>query len=202
VVDPALGAPPLPPPGNGDDVVGEPAAAAPQVAIRPLGDDAAGDDHAHTVTVARAVIPPEDTTATNARTHSTRRVVLGTVAGVVCLLLVAAFLVFGGGDDDEPSADTEPATTQLLSLGPPTPQGVTVARAAEPGTVVVAWQAVDVPGIRYQVLPQTGGQQPQNTDQLSITFAGVGEGERPCFTVLAISTDGQTSDESPLACLN
>ena len=29
----------------------------------------------------------------------------------------------------------------------------------------------------------------------------VADGERPCFTVVAISDDGRISDPSPLACL-
>ena len=154
-------------------------------------------DHGHTVTVGRAVAAGETSGGRSGPADATtRRVVLGTAAGVVCLLAVAvSLLVFGrGGDDDTTTPSTGPVTTQLLQFRPPPPQGVTVLPASEPGTVVVAWQAVGEPGdgMRYQVRPQTAGMQPQNTDQLSITFTGVAAGDRPCYTVVAITTDGRT----------
>ena len=70
--------------------------------------------------------------------------------------------------------------------------------------MVVAWNAVGEPGdgIRYQVRPQTAGMQPQNTEELSITFTDVAAGARPCYTVVAITTDGRSSDESALSCLS
>ena len=118
--------------------------------------------------------------------------------------MAVSLLVFGrGGGEGSTATTTGPTTTQLIELKPPRPQGVTVAPAAEPGTVVVAWQAVGEPGdgIRYQVRPQTDDAPPQNTDQLSLTFQGVAAGARPCYTVVAITADGRTSDESTLACL-
>jgi hypothetical protein len=187
------GPPPPPPPPSAVD--------GPRVELRPVGDGVEDADHGHTVTVGRAVPAAEAPAAE--RDVSTRRVVLGTVAGVVCLLAVAvSLLVFGRGDDEEPAASSGPTTTQLLEFRPPQPQGVTV-RAGEPGTVVVAWQAVGEPGdkMRYQVRPQSGTQTAQNTDQLTLTFDGIAEGERPCYTVVAITPDGRTSAESSLACL-
>ena len=69
--------------------------------------------------------------------------------------------------------------------------------------MVVSWQAVGEPGdgIRYQVRPQTVDVPPQNTDQLTLTFQGIAAGARPCYTVVAITADGRTSDESTLTCL-
>ncbi len=177
----------------------------PQVRLRGDGHD---DDHdlGHTVTVGRAAPAGEHPAPEGSAEATTRRVVLGTAAGVVCLLAVAvSLLVFGrGGDDDATTPSTGPVTTQVLQFKPPPPQGVTVLAASEPGTVVVAWNAVGEPGdgIRYQVRPQTAGMQPQNTEELSITFTDVAAGARPCYTVVAITTDGRSSDESALSCLS
>ncbi|MET0580069.1 MAG: hypothetical protein ABW122_15540, partial [Ilumatobacteraceae bacterium] len=182
---------------------------------RPVADDGqeltpADDDvHGHTVTVGRAVASDAgtDTAAHEPSSTSTRRVVLGTVAGVACLLAVgASLLLLGRGGDDESGATTTfgPTTTQLLEIRPPAPQGVTVAPGAEPGAVVVAWQAVGEPGdgTRYQVRPQTSDMSPQNTDQLALTIPDAASGgERPCFTVVAITPDGRSSEESSLECL-
>jgi hypothetical protein len=182
--------PPPPPPGDVDEVE-----------LRPVDDD---HDQGQTVTVGRAVPGTDAPTGEPGSDVSTRRVVLGTVAGVVCLLAVAvSLLVFGRGDDDEPATSTVAPMTQVLPVKPPPPQGVTVRPAAEPGAVVVTWQTVGEPGdaMRYQVRPQTGTQPAQNTDQLTITFGDLAEGERPCYTVVAITPDGRASEESALACL-
>jgi hypothetical protein len=168
----------------------------------------AGDTDDHTVTVGRAAGPPDDvdpSTAVAPHEASTRRIVVGTVAGVVCLLAVAAsLLVFGrgggsGGDTTVPG----PTTTQFLGLPPPTPQGVTVVRNAGGDRVVVAWQAVGEPdsGVTYQVRQQNPSGPVRNTDALSVTIEGVRPGERPCFVVIAISAGGQTSHDSDLKCL-
>jgi serine/threonine protein kinase len=160
-----------------------------------------------TVTVGRAVTPPEDVDHSTIAPHdaSTRRIVLGTVAGVVCLLAVAAsLLVFGrGGDGGGDTTVPGPTTTQVVGLPPPTPQGVTVVRGAGGDRVVVAWQAVGEPdsGLTYQVRQQNPPGPVRNTDALSITIDGVGPGERPCYVVIAISPAGQTSHDSDLACL-
>jgi hypothetical protein len=163
------------------------------------------DDHGHTVTIGRPVGIADEPTGDGGSDVSMRRVVLGTAAGVVCLLAVAvSLLVFGrDGDDGSPPTSTGPPTTQLLQLKPPRPQGVTVVPAAEAGTVVIAWEAVGEPGdgIRYQVRPQTDDVPPQNTDQLTLTFQGIAPGDRPCYTVVAITAEGRTSDESTLTCL-
>jgi hypothetical protein len=160
-----------------------------------------------TVTVGRAVTPPDDVDHSTVAPHeaSTRRIVLGTIAGVVCLLAVAAsLLVFGrGGDGGGDTTVPGPTTTQVVGLPPPTPQGVTVVRAAGGDRVVVAWQAVGEPdtGVTYQVRQQNPPGPVRNTDALSITIDGVGPGERPCYVVIAISSAGQTSHDSDLACL-
>ena len=194
----------LPPPGA---AAHGPPPGDPRVGGRDL--DAGHVDHDHdqgnTVTIGREVAPADEPASDDGSEATARRVVLGTVAGVVCLLAVAvSLLVFGrGGGDGSSSTTTGPTTTQLIGLKPPQPQGVTVAPAAEPGSVVVAWQAVGEPGdgTRYQVRPQTDGTPPQNTDQLSLTFLGVAAEPRPCYTVVAISADGRSSDESVLTCL-
>jgi hypothetical protein len=164
------------------------------------------DDHGHTVTVARGApaAPPEPLPAPPEA--SNRRVVIGTVAGVVALLLVAgAVLLFGGGDgngDDDDPPLTAPGTTQLLDFDPPAPQGVTVVAGEQPTQVVVSWQAVGEPGdgTEYQVRPQTGDASPVNTEELQAVFE-IAEGDSACYTVVAISPDGRLSDPSPLACL-
>ena len=183
-------APPLPPPS---------AVEHPSVEVHDAGD---------TVTVGRAVTPPDDVDhSTGVASHeaSTRRIVIGTVAGVVCLLAVAAsLLVFGrgggsGGDTTVPG----PTTTQVVGLPPPTPQGVTVVRGAGGERVVVAWQAVGEPdsGVTYQVRQQNPTGPVLNTDALSVAIDGVRPNERPCYVVIAISPGGQTSHDSDLACL-
>ena len=130
--------------------------------------------------------------------------VIATVAGVVCLLLVAAAVVlFGRGDDDadEPPT-TAPPTTQLLAFRPPPPNGVAVAQGDQPDQVVVTWHALGeaYEGVEYQVRPQTGDAQPQNTPETQATFT-IAPGEQACYTVVAISADGRISDPSDLVCL-
>ncbi len=171
----------------------------PGPAAESVGHD---DDHGHTVTVARGAAPAAPAPVAPPSETSNRRILLGTAAGVVCLLLVAgALLVFGGGDDggDDPDS-TAPATTQLLSFAPPAPQGVTVVSGTDPSQVLVTWQPVEGEGMHYQVRPQTGQAAPQNTTELQLAF-DVTAGDRPCYTVVAISADGRISDPSPLACL-
>jgi hypothetical protein len=167
-----------------------------------------GDIEGHTVTVGRAVVPPGDVEhSTGVAPHeaSTRRIVLGTAAGVVCLLAVAAsLLVFGrGGDSGGDTTVPGPTTTQVVGLPPPTPQGVTVVRGAGGERVVVAWQAVGEPdsGVTYQVRQQNPTGPVLNTAALSVTIDGVRSNERPCYVVIAISPGGQTSHDSDLACL-
>ena len=191
---------PLPPPA--------PSTAPPAVAAGPQRDADTNAD-GHTITVGRPVAradevePPTGAAVSEA---STRRIVIGTAAGVVCLLAVAAsLLVFGrdGGGGGGETTVLGPTTTQVVGLPPPTPQGVTVARGAGDGEeVVVAWQAVGEPdsGITYQVRQQNPSGPTRNTDALSITIDGVSRAERPCFVVIAIEA-GRTSNESDLACL-
>jgi hypothetical protein len=181
-----------------------------EVEIRAV--DAEGvDADGHTITVGRPAVPADEgsDTRTGAAVSeaSTRRIVIGTAAGVVCLLAVAAsLLVFGrggGGRGDETTVPG-PTTTQDLGLPPPRPQGVTVTRGAGDGEqVVVAWQAVGEPdsGITYQVRQQNPSGPVRNTDALSVTIDGVSPAARPCFVVIAITAAGQTSNESELACL-
>ncbi|MET0577590.1 MAG: hypothetical protein ABW122_02945, partial [Ilumatobacteraceae bacterium] len=194
----------LAPPGPAA-VAPSPPAVDPLVEVGDVGADRYDhEDHGHTVTVGRPVVEADEPTGAGGREVTTRRVVLGTVAGVVCLLAVAvSLLVFGRGGDEVPPTTTGPLTTQLLELQPPTPESITVAPAAEPGTVVVSWTAVGEPGdgISYQVRPQTDDAPPQNTDQLSVTFQGIAAGARPCYKVVAIAANGRTSDESTLSCL-
>ena len=179
---------------------------APAVEIRavrgPDDDDEEHDGHTHTVTVARVSAPTTEDHTTGRDAHTTRRVVLGTIAGVVCLLAVAlSLLVFGSDDPAEPE-QTSPVVTQVVDIPPPAPQNVTVAAAAAENQVVVAWQAVGDGSVemRYQVQPETTGMQPQRTTDLSVTFE-VAPGAKPCFTVVAINPVGRISEKSPLACL-
>jgi hypothetical protein len=199
---------PPPPPPHGPAASGiEPAPPPPPVEIRPVGD--AGDDEAegHTVTVGRAVAPPDDhDTRTVASEASTRRVVIGTVAGVVCLLAVAAsLLVFGRGGDDDGGGTTVvgPTTTQDLGLAPPAPQEVSARRGRQGDSVVVSWRPVaeQGTGFTYQVRQQNPSAPAVNTAELSVTIDSVPANQRPCYVVIAISPDGQTSNESELACV-
>jgi serine/threonine-protein kinase PknK len=184
------------------------------VEIRPVGADGDDGGEGHTITVGRPVSRgdevhggPDVDTRTGAAVSeaSTRRIVIGTAAGVVCLLAVAGSLLFFGRDGGGGSETTlpGPTTTQDLGFPPPRPQGVTVVRGTGDGEVVVAWQAVDEPdrGISYQVRQQNPSGQVVNTDALSVTIPGVGPAERPCFVVIAITPAGQTSNESDLACV-
>jgi hypothetical protein len=191
-------------PAEGRDVE----AAPPPVEIRAVGGDGEADGEGHTVTVGRPVVPAEEVelpTGARSSEASTRRVVVGTVAGVVCLLAVAAsLLVFSrGGDGGGETTLPGPTTTQVVGLPPPTPQGVTVVRSAQGEGVVVAWQAVGEAdsGVTYQVRQENPSGPVVNTDALSVTIEGVGPTERPCYVVIAISPRGQTSNESDLACL-
>ena len=55
--------------------------------------------------------------------------------------------------------------------------------------------------MHYQVRPQTG-QAPSRRTPPSCSWRSTSPaGERPCYTVVAISADGRISDPSPLACL-
>jgi hypothetical protein len=201
---PATVVPPPPAPAaSGIDPVPPP----PPVEIRPVGDAGDGDADGHTVTVGRAVVPPDEhDTRTVASEASTRRVVIGTVAGVVCLLAVAAsLLVFGrnAGDGGGGTTVVGPTTTQDLGLAPPPPQGVSVQRSAEGESVVVAWRPVaeQGTGFTYQVRQQNPSAPAVNTAELSVTIDSVPANQRPCYVVIAISPDGQTSNESELACV-
>ena len=125
--------------------------------------------HGHTVTVGRAV-PAADRADGDGDRTSTRRVVLGTVAAVVCLLAVAvSLLLFGRGGDDDDDDDRRPAptTTQLLQSGRRRRRASPSLPAAEPGPVVVAWQAVGEPatGCATRSARRPPTLQPQNTDR-------------------------------------
>jgi serine/threonine protein kinase len=171
------------------------------VTMRPVADEA----H-HTVTVGRAPLPADpDTTSTRSGSHSTRRVVLGTVAGVVALLAVAvSLLVFGRGGDGPSAATTVPQPTpQLLDIRPPAPTEVAVATpGTDPLQVVVTWTpGGDEPGLRYVVTPETPGLEAQRVDATTATFQlPAGYAANPCFRVAAISGDGRISAPSTLAC--
>jgi Protein kinase domain len=216
--EPGPPAPPLPPPppatssASGEAQRSQRAREAEgrdvNVAIRAVGADGDTEGEGHTVTVGRPVARADEgdvTTGAPPHEASTRRVVIGTVAGVVCLLAVAAsLLVFDrGGDGGSDTTVPGPTTTQVVGLPPPTPQGVTVVRSAGGEGVVVAWQAVGEPGtgVTYQVRQQNPSGPVVNTDALSVTIEGVGPSERPCYVVIAISAGGQTSNDSDLACL-
>ena len=196
--------PPQPAPAAGEI---EPLPPPPPVEIRAVGDEVDGGADGHTVTVGRAVVPPDEhDTRPVSSEASTRRVVIGTVAGVVCLLAVAvSLLVFGrrGGDGGSGTTVLGPTTTQSLGLPPPAPQGVSVQRSDEGESVVVAWRPVDEPGtvFTYQVRQQNPSGPAVNTPELSVTIEGVPADQRPCYVVIAIRPGGQTSNESELACL-
>ncbi len=171
----------------------------------PPAVDLGGDEqHGKTVTVGRPPEPAVDPTVSS-DTHSTRRVVIGTVAGVACLLAVAvSLLVFSRGDDDDSATTTvRPPATQILEVRPPAPTGVTVTKGAAERQVVVAWTAVGdgSQDIEYQVQPETVGLAAQNTATLTATY-DVPEQvtAAPCFHVVAITTDGRISAQSELAC--
>ncbi len=204
---PPVPVPPAPDPTRAGAAAPPADAQPPLVEIRPVGDPASADDehddHGHTVTVARAPEPTRETTSSSRGEHATtRRVVLGTAAAVVCLLAVAVSVLVFGREDAAAPDDTAPPVSQLVDIPPPAPQNVTVAPAAATDQVVVAWQAVGDGSeeIEYQVTPETTGMQPQRTAELSTTFA-VAPGTRPCFTVVAINPFGRISAKSPLACL-
>ncbi len=165
----------------------------------------ADDDAGHTVTVARAPAPTETPPPEPEAGPNTRRILIGTAAGVIGLLVVAlsVFLLGRGGDDDTPAASTAPASTQVLPLRLPAPQDVTVSGLPDQAQVVVRWSAVGAPGtgITYQVEPQNGELVPQRTELLEVTYDDVPPELEPCFRVVAISAAGQIGAESDLACL-
>jgi hypothetical protein len=176
----------------------------PPVEIRAVDGDEDEHEDAHTVTVARPAAPVEEPTTRGADHASTRRVVLGTVAGVVCLLAVAvSLLVFGRGDDTPATTPSGPIDTQVVDVPVPAPQSVTVLPANQENQVVVAWRAVGDGSVEfeYQVRPKTTDMQPKNTTALSVTF-DIEAGTTPCFAVVAINPVGRTSEESTLACLS
>ena len=178
-------------------------------ASMPMGPVGAGDDdgeHANTVTVGRAPLVPAGTTTTSGRDEhtSTRRVVIGTAAGVVCLLAVAiSLLVFGRGGGDTATTTVPPSVTQILDMRPAAPTGVTITQGTDPRQLVVSWAAVGdgSQDMHYQVVPQTRGLTAQNTAALSVTFQLPEEMTvRPCFQVVAITPDGRLSNPSDLTC--
>jgi hypothetical protein len=166
----------------------------------------ADDDDGHTVTVARAPAPAvQPATEPEPGGPGTRRILIGTAAGIIGLLAIAltVFLLGRGGDDDTPAASTTPASTQVVPLRLPAPQDVTVSAVADQAQVVVRWTAVGAPGtgITYQVEPQNGELLPQRTELLEVTYDDVPPELEPCFRVVAISSAGQIGAESDLACL-
>jgi len=174
------------------------------MAMRPVDAHDDEDEHGNTVTVGRPPVPSEDTTSSR-DTHSTRRVVIGTVAGVVCLLAVAiSLLVFGRGSDDDASSTTvRPPATQILEVRPPAPTGVVVTRGTDQRQVVVSWSAVGdgSQDIQYQVLPELDGLVAQRTAALTATYELPEQVTgTPCFHVVAITPDGRISAQSDLAC--
>jgi hypothetical protein len=187
------------------DLPASPVPPPPVVASMPAPPvDPAGAEHGNTVTVGRSVVPSEDTTSSR-DTHSTRRIVIGTVAGVACLLAVAiSLLVFSRSDDDDSSSTTvRPPATQILEVRPPAPTGVTVTPGTAERQVVVSWTAVGdgSQGIQYQVQPETTGLIAQNTAALTATYDIPEQVTAvPCFHVVAITTDGRISAQSELAC--
>ncbi len=177
------------------------------IAMRPIGAPDDDGEHGNTVTVGRA--PAVDATSTTTSgdhggSVSTRRVVIGTVAGMVCLLAVAvSLLVFGRGGDDDPTTTVPPPDTQILQVKPPAPTGVTVTQGTDDRQVVVAWTAVGdgSQDMTYQVQPQTPGLEAVQTPSLSATFELPEQvTANPCFRVVAITTDGRISAQSDLAC--
>lgn len=181
----------------------------PDVQIRVVPDAADAppdDDHGHTITVGRAVTAPDDPTDAEPSGASTKRIVLGTVAAVVCLLLmVGALVLFGGGDGDSRPTTTSGSsgTIPQVVLGPATPVGVFAVRTPDED-VVVSWeQPEDVGAIdRYQVVRQDGGEVVETVDanQLSVTFEDVAPLETACFRVTSIDSSGARSDDSSQAC--
>ena len=165
----------------------------------------ADDDAGHTVTVARAPAPAATPPPEPEAGPNTRRIVIGTAAGIVGLLVIAlsVFLLGQQGDDDTPAASTAPASTQVLPLRLPAPQDVTVSAVADQAQVAVRWSAVGAPdtGITYQVEPQNGELLPQRTELLEVTYDDVPPELEPCFRVVAITAAGQIGAESDLACL-
>jgi len=197
---PAPAAPAIPPPPLAVDL-----ATPASMPMRPVG---AGDDdgeHANTVTVGRAPLVPADTTTTAGHDEhtSTRRVVIGTVAGVVCLLAVAISLLVFGRSGGDTATTVPPSVTQVLDVRPAAPQGVTLTQGSDAHQLVVSWQAVGdgSQDMRYQVTPKTRGLAAQNTTALSVTFQ-LPEAltVRPCFEVVAITPDGRLSTPSDLIC--
>jgi len=105
----------------------------------------------------------------------------------------------GSGDTTTPASGG--LTTELVPFRPPAPQAVLVTAGSDPGTAVVTWQPVEVADVHYQVRPQSGATQPQNTAETTAMFAGLVAGDPGCFTVVAITADGRLSDDSALSCL-
>lgn len=163
----------------------------------------------HTVTVARTpdVITgarevTDEHAPPSADRATTRRIVLGTAAGIVCLLAIAVGLLVFSRDDDEPTQSTQPIDTQVVEIPLSAPGGVTVMPAGPENQVLVGWSAVGDGSVdvEYQVVPETPGLQAKDTHELSAVF-DIAPGTRPCFTVVAIDPFGRISDESALACL-
>lgn len=204
-------APPTPPPVEHD----------PQVRIRAVSfgvdrDDIDDDGHEHTVTVARTMARVPSAPSSSPKPDgaadgiSTKRLVVGTIAAVVCLLAVAGSLVwFSGGDDDEgdsspttlPGSDTIPE----IGLGPLTPQGVSVTPGPpDSNTVVVVWaQAPEADQIDHFQVVRVDTEEAFDTEdanQLSLTIESVTPFANACFTVTAIDTTGARSEPSTQAC--
>ena len=192
---------------SGSDLPLSPVPPPPVVTSMPAPSlDPPGDEHGKTVTVGRPV-PSEDATDAPASGdgHSTRRIVIGTVAGVACLLAVAiSLLVFSRSSDDDSSETTvQPPATQILAVRPPAPTGVAVTPGTAARQVVVSWAAVGdgSQDIQYQVQPETNGLVAQKTAALTVTYDLPEQvTAAPCFHVVAITTDGRISAQSELAC--
>lgn len=197
-------------PAPAPDATGE---QAPDVRMR-FTDESDADD-GHTVTVGRArPVPPGASPGDADRgaspepgeSHpSTRRVLVGTVAALVCLVAIAAALLLFADDGEAP--DT-PSTTNTFvpeapMIRPPAPEGVTV--VVSDRTIRVSWNA-PAEGVEvdhYTVSPMSEFLAPLDVPAPALVGELTLDVEVPgriCFEVLAITAEGAMSEPSAPAC--
>ncbi|MFV0306341.1 MAG: protein kinase domain-containing protein [Desertimonas sp.] len=210
---PEAGVPPAPPPSSPVD---EAASLGPGVApvVQMRFTDEPGDHDTHTVTVGRPRPGAEGSSEDSSGrpggpgevAPTTRRIVFGTIAGVVSLSAIAgALLLFADGGDspDRPATTLDASIPEAPSIRPPAPTGVTA--VVTDRTIRVSWngppEGVDVD--HYTVDPMT-----EILDPIDVTAGElvaeftleIDVPERICFEVLAVAADGDLSERSQPAC--
>lgn len=126
----------------------------------------------------------------------------GAAVAVVAALAVGVLLSTGG--EDEPSPTTQlaaPDTTEVIDRTPPDPPTDVVFGRGADGAITIDWSAVEQAS-SYRVIFVNGGLETLATEETSVELPA---GQVPdevdlCVEILAVGTEGQVGDPSPVTC--